>query len=360
MLSSGIFILILSITVVILIRNANRIIKYELESLLGKSFSVREIDSHWNKVQAYGIKYRNSGGKDILTADSLVIESDFRGFLKKEYIISSLSIESPYIFLETDSRGHLVNPFGGTKPDRKEKPVPAVLIKRLKLENGSVDYLDRKVSVTPVMTQLRDIEFESRKIVYPPDESFLRFSFTAKIPGNTGTGTIKSSGSIKLKTRDTDCRITATGLDITKFKPYFQKRGDVNVTRGFLDIDMNVKVLSGKIYAPGKAGLEDLQFETGQGPGKKFLSLPLSVVVSFLKGNNNRIAFDFVLEGDMDNPKFNLRESIVERMTLGIASKLGLSVTRIGESIVEFGVEGARQAGKGVEGIGKEIRRIFR
>lgn len=210
------------------------------------------------------------------------------------------------------------------------------------------------------MTQLKDIEFESHKIVYPPDDSFLAFSLNAKVPGNFSTGTLNSNGSIKLKTRDTDCRITVTGLDITKFKPYFQKKGDVNVTRGFLDLDMNVKVLSRKIYAPGKAVLKDLQFDTGQSPGKKFLSLPLSVVISFLKGNNNQIAFDFILEGDLDNPKFNLRESIVERITLGIASKLGLSVTGIGESIIEFGVEGAKQVGKGVKSIGEEIRQIFK
>lgn len=46
----------------------------------------------------------------------------------------------------------------------------------------------------------------------------------------------------------------------------------------------------------------------------------------------------------------------MEKPTLGLAEKLGLSVTRIGESII---VEGAKQLGKGIKGMGEGIEKIF-
>jgi len=38
---------------------------------------------------------------------------------------------------------------------------------------------------------------------------------------------------------------------------------------------------------------------------------------------------------------------------------IGLSVKRIGESIVIFGTEGVKEVGKGVKGIGESIKKIF-
>jgi hypothetical protein len=42
-----------------------------------------------------------------------------------------------------------------------------------------------------------------------------------------------------------------------------------------------------------------------------------------------------------------------------MAEKLGLSVKRIGESIVIFGAEGAKEVGKGAKGIGESIKKLL-
>jgi hypothetical protein len=156
-----------------------------------------------------------------------------------------------------------------------------------------------------------------------------------------------------------DGKVEIKDLDITEFKPYYQKKGDVNVTKGTLDMNMDVKIRSNKIHAPGKAVLQHLEFSRGSGLGSTFLNLPLSAVVSFLKNHNNEIVVNFVVEGDLNNPKFNLRESIMNKISLEMAEKLGLSIQRIGESIVETGAEGAKEVGKGVKGFGEGIKKIF-
>lgn len=356
----GTVVLILGIMIAILIKNANRIIKYELESILGKDFSVKEIKLNWGEVEALDISFRNLSGKEVFKTDSLILKADFMGLIRKEYVVSNLSLKNPYILLETDNKGNLTNPFLQERAKGARKSIPPVVIKKIKIVNGSIDYIDGKVYRIPVLTRLKDIELESKEITFPLNDSFSTYIVTAKIPGSQSSGILKSKGKIKLKTGDTDCRVELKRLDITMFKPYFQKKGDVNVTKGFLDLVMNIKIASRKIHAPGRIVLKNLEFEAGHGTGKKFLSIPLYAIMKFLKNNNNQIVFNFVIEGDLDNPKFNIRESFLEKITLGLAEKLGLSVTRIGESIIVLGAEGVKHVGKGIKGIGEGLKDIFK
>lgn len=359
LISIAALVLILGISIALLIKYANTVIKYELESLLGKDFSVRKIDLHWGRVEALDISFRNHAGKEVLKTESLVLEADFMGLLRKKYIISNLSLKNPYVFLEKDIKGKFINPLP-QRPKKEEikKPSTTIIIKKINVTKGSLGYLDRKVSPA-VLTRLRDIELELKDITFPLEDNFSTYILSANIPGSQIIGMLKSKGKIKFKTKDTDCKVEIRRLDITGFKPYFQKKSDVNVKKGNFDLDMDVKIKSRKINAPGRAILRDLDFERGSGLGNKFLNIPLSAVISFLKNNNNEIVINFVLEGDLDNPKFNIRESFMEKVSIAIAEKLGLSIKRIGESIVILGAEGVKEVGKGVKGIGESIKKIF-
>jgi len=50
----------------------------------------------------------------------------------------------------------------------------------------------------------------------------------------------------------------------------------------------------------------------------------------------------------------------MEKFSIAIAEKLGLSIKRIGESIVTFGAEGVKEVGKGAQGIGESIKKILK
>ena len=118
---TGATVLLISIAIVILIKNANRIIKHELESFLGKDFSVERIDLHWGKVEALDISFKNPAGREVFKTDRLTFEADFIGLLKKEYILSNLSIVNPYLFLEKNPNGNLMNPFQKKGPSRERE-----------------------------------------------------------------------------------------------------------------------------------------------------------------------------------------------------------------------------------------------
>src|SRR5208337_620399 len=93
-------VLILGGTVLVLVKYANKIIKSQLESRLGKSFSIERIDLKWGHVEVGGIKLRNGAGKEVIKVGDLSVAADFMGLLRKEYIISSVTIKDPYLFVE--------------------------------------------------------------------------------------------------------------------------------------------------------------------------------------------------------------------------------------------------------------------
>lgn len=358
-------VIILGVTVAILISHANKLIKAELETMLGKNFSIQKLELNWGKVEGAGISFKGPAGKEILKIGNVTITADFLGFLRNEYVISSVLLKDLYMLIETDQKGNVIIPALPAEKEKKDKEKtkkdakksPPVFIKNIGVRNGSIDYLDRKTAKTPILTKLRNIQLDAKDIAIPPGKDFTPYTLKADIPGNMGTGTLMSKGKVKLKTQDMDSRVETRKLDITIMKPYFQKEGSVNVTKGFLDLDMDVKIASRMISAPGNVVLKDLEFESGSGMGAKFLGVPLSLVVSFMKKSNNEIPVKFLVEGSLDNPKFSLAESFSARFSSGLAEKLGLSVKDIGGSAVNLGSDATQKVGEGIRGLADGIRK---
>ena len=342
----------------LLVKYANQIIKVELETRLGKTFSIEKIDLRWGHVEATGIRLRSTVGRDVITIKSVRVTADFLQAFRKEYVISSLILTSPYILVETDHKGEIINPslpFGNGQTGKESKgassPVP-ITIKRLEIADGSVDYLDGKTRKNPVSTRLRSVQLKADNIRIPFAGDWSSYTVNGSVPGNTGTGLIRSTGKIKLDSMDMDGTGEVRDLDITGFKPYFQKDTDVNITRGLVDVDLTVRVSARKVHAPGKAVLKNLQFSSRPGLGNRFMGVPLSLVIAFMKEHGDRIPVNFVVEGNLDNPKFDLRENFVARLSEGMADKLGFSLKQIGQ-----GVLGAGEAG--IKGVGKSLKRLF-
>ncbi len=354
-------VIILVATVAVLITQANKLIKAELESMLGKNFSIQRLELSWGKVEGAGISFKSLAGKEILKIGSATIEADFLGFLRNEYVISSVLLKDLYMLIEVDKQGNVVMPALPAEKEKKEKKEtkgsPPVFIKNVGVRNGSIDYLDRKTGKSPILTKIRNIQLDAKDIAVPLGTNFTPYTLKAEVPGNMSTGTLMSKGKVKLKTQDADSRVETRKLDITAMKPYFQKEGSVNVTKGFLDLDMDVKIASRMIHAPGNVVLKELEFESGSGMGSRFLGVPLSLVIAFMKNSNNEIPLKFVVEGSLDNPKFSLTESLSAKFSSGLAEKLGLPLKGIGGSAVTLGSEGTKKVGDGIKGLTDGIKK---
>ncbi|RPI36867.1 MAG: DUF748 domain-containing protein [Nitrospiraceae bacterium] len=329
---------IVAIIIVVLIYNANRILKYEFENLIGKGFAAETIELDWGSVHAKKVGLVRPDGKKVLSVDDLLFRADFIGLLKKENIISGLKLHSPYLLLETDRRGEIVFPLPPEK-SKKEKAGPpgkGFLIKELEIKECALDYVDRKVEGGPAFIRLRNVALDMENIAVPAENTASDYELSATLPGKTGNGSLKSKGTINLKTRDTKAKLHVKNLDITLLKPYYHKKNDVDVTKGLLGLDADISIVNSNMHSTGKIIIKDLEFVSNKGT---FLGLPLLAVTKLIKDSNNEIELDFTLEGDMKNPKFNIMGSLFQKIRLSLAKTLGLPLESIGRSVFDFGAE---------------------
>lgn len=360
-------------TVALLVKYANVIAKTGVEKALGKDFSIGSIELRWGSVFVRDIAMKERSGREVVKVESLVVKADFMGLLRKKYIVSSVLVEKPYIYVEIDRKGDLVSPVFPAGDERAGRAVkkaentarpegkqPPVILRKIVIVDGSVDYLDRKSPKVPVMTKVRNINAEMHNLTVPFTNDLTRYTIKAAIPGGRSTASIQSEGGIRFQSRDMECAAAVRELDITHFKPYYHGSQSISITKGFLDLDLRAKIASRRVHAPGKAVVKGLEFGSGTGPGDRFMGVPVTLVVAFLKKSGDRIPVDFVISGDLDNPRFNIAENFASRLSFGIAEKLGFSVKDIGESVFGLGAEGTKKVGEGIGGIGEGIKKIFK
>jgi hypothetical protein len=323
----------------LLLYNANKVFKYELERRLN-GFSVESIDLKWGGVEAIRIDLLRPDKKTFFRSEKLSVSADFISLFRKENNIGIISLDAPVIVLETDRNGKMMLPDSGKKRKKQQKQDPAVnerpySIKRFEVRNGSLDYVDRKISAAPVTTSLREMKVDAEDLEYPFAEKLSKYKLSAVIPGIKGNGSLKADGLINLNNLDTNSRLEIKDLDITGLRPYYAKKGDVEVTKGFLSISADVNIVKTRIASSGKMTLKKLEFD----PGKSgtFLGLPLSAVMSALKNSRGEIELDFTLEGDLNNPKFSITDSLVQKLTISLAKALGLPIETIGRTIFDVG-----------------------
>ncbi len=327
----------------ILLHNANAIIAYELRQYLGNGFSVEDIALRWGSVKASGIAYQRPDDRRGFSVRELGVRANLLGLLRKENVISDVTLDTPYLLVEIDRNGEMILPVprreqaSGRKQKKQEtgsaSPAP-FLIRKIKVADGSLDYLDRKISAVPAMIKLRDIRADVKNISAPPDSRLSNYEINASVPGREKAGRVSAIGATNFRTKDTKARLSIRDLDITQLRPYFEKKGDVEVTRGLLSLDADIAIQKRRIHAAGNMIIKGLDFRSG---GSRFLGLPLVGVTKLLKDGDGRISLDFTIEGDLDNPKFSITESLVQKLSLSLAKSLGMPIGEIGKSVFDLG-----------------------
>lgn len=353
------FTVLMGVLVLVLLRSANRLIARELEGRVGKGFTIGAVEVRWGQVKAQKARLADGAGKTMAMVEDVTLKADFMGLLKGAYILDETVLLKPYLLIETDRKGAIVSPVlpaPVAQPTSKGSEKPLIL-RGIRVAEGSLDILEGQGKRSPVPIRLRDIELSIDNLEVPPADRVASFRLKASIPGKTGTGSIEASGTINLRTRDSRGHIDIRGMDMVPLKPYYENLGTAEITRGFLDLTMDFTVASGKVKAPGKAIVKNLQFETRPGLTGAFAGVPLKGLVAVLKKGNDEIPFTFIVEGDLHDPRFSLKENLARRLTFGLAEQLGLSVGNMGESLVSEGGRSGRKAGEALKDLGEQLKK---
>jgi hypothetical protein len=114
-------------------------------------------------------------------------------------------------------------------------------------------------------------------------------------------------------------------------------------------------VRANRLKAPGTLTISDLELSQPKDAVATFMGLPRDAVVAYLKNKDNKIVLSFVLEGDIDDPRFTLNEALSTRVALSMAETLGLSLGGVAKGVGGLGQKGVEAAGEATKGAVQQL-----
>jgi hypothetical protein len=227
------------------------------------------------------------------------------------------------------------------------------------VEDGVAELFDATVAQPPVKIRLERIQGTVRNVIVPSLKGKSQFDLTAVVKGVRRDGRGSLAGWAEVASKDSSVKTELRSVDLVALQPYLAKAAETRIQKGSLDLDLQSEVSKNHVRAPGKAVISDLEFSPAKGALDTFMGVPRTAVVGFLKDKDKKIAVNFVIEGDINNPQFSLQEAFATRMAVGMAEILGLSIRGVAEGVGTLGRKGVETAGEAAKGLGGALQGLL-
>lgn len=349
-------------------RIAVGILKGKVVEALGPGSEIQDIQVGWSGVVVRGLRIKGPQGwpaQDALRTERVTIVPSLLDLLSGEIRVRSVTIEKPYLSALRAKDGKLrVVPTLLERPAAKGEggtrvAAPPVHIATITLRDGVVEFFDATVAQPPLKLRLEQLQASVRNALVPALTGKSDFDLTGILKGVRQDGRIKVGGWAEGATKDSTVKTELRGADLVALQPYLSRAAEVRVQKGLLDLDIQSDVRKNRLRAPGRIAIAGLEFAPSQGMMGTFMGVPRGAVMAFLKDKGNRIAMDFIIEGDINNPQFSLNEAFSTRMAASMAETLGVSIQGVAEGVGVLGRKGAEAMGGTAKGIGDAIGGLF-
>jgi hypothetical protein len=228
-------------------------------------------------------------------------------------------------------------------------------IAAIRISDGTIDLLDWQVARKDRigvsnsaqryhLVTLQNISFSAGTVTLPVSEQAvtLQLELTSK-----GGGHLLVTGDIAPKGLDSALKIDLNGLNIIPYRPYFIKKGDLNVSSGFLSGTCSLTIKKRILNAPGTLHLKGLAFDHSSTKGV-LLGVPARGLTSLMSDNKDELSVPFTVGGNLDNPHFSVQQTLLDQVATALSAKIGIpTVTAVGKGIYGVGAKGI----KGIFGI---------
>jgi hypothetical protein len=331
------------------------LVQQQLRGVAGQDLTIGKVTARWNRVELEQVLVPRHGAGPFqrrLAIDRLVLRPRLSSLLSGRLDLGDITIAGPYLLLEITPDGSLIKPLPSTPaaPREKGRPSLPVTINAIHITAGSVDILDRHVArqggvglSNPReqyhLLHFTDIGLDLGSIAIPLDERPASLKLALK---NRGGGSLSLSGSLSPKTLDGKLRLKVDDLAITGYRPYYLKKGGLDVASGLLSIRSDFSIEKRRLNAPGEVVLKGLAFDRS-GSGGFWMGIPARALVSIMKNDKDELKMKFAVSGNLDNPRFAIRQTFIEQLAEGLSSKIGVAgIGSIGKGIMDAGGKGVR------------------
>jgi len=345
---------------------ATRALKDQVEKALGPRGEIGEIRVSLSQVEVVGVKIRATDAWPApveLSASRIVIRPDLAALLDRNVRIAHIRVEDAYLAMLRKKDGKLdILPSllqaksEADKAEAADKTDQAktgsdlkVVIDGITLANSTVEFFDASIRQPAHKLRLEQVNAELGRLIIPDLTGSTRISLEGVVKGAQRDGQLKIDGQAEISTKESEITAQLRGVDLVDFQPYLIKAADTRVKKGALNLDVKSSVRKGRLHAPGTLTLSGLELGSS---GNSFMGMPRNAVVGLLKDKGGNISVKFVLEGDINDPKFSLNESFAGRIGTGLADTLGVSVEGLAKGIGNVGSSAAK-------GVGDTVRKLF-
>jgi len=241
-------------------------------------------------------------------------------------------LAGPWIPIEKSKKGMIPIPEEGDVGTRRDSPRSdtrfregdsfQLEIDRLQILKGTLDFEDEKTGGIPAHLELKEMNVIMRDLRYPFIAGPSLVEFKGKVKGQEKEGTVQMKGWINFETFDMEAILKVQGIDVKAFEPYYQKRVSAEIESGSIEVEAKIVLQNKMMDAPGYLELTGLHVK---GSGSVFW-IPAETLVTLLEKKGDRIKVKFHIRGNMDDPRFNLKEALFTRIGFSFAEALGATI----------------------------------
>ena len=333
---------------------ATKALKAQVEAALGADAEVGSISVGFSSIDVEGVRIKGPKGwpaEDALRARRIVIVPELADLLSAKVRLKRITVDDAYLSVLRSREGKL-----RLLPSLLEKPptpgtqgsgVP-VMIGKVEIKGGVLELFDATLRSPPHKVRLEDLRARVDDIRIPELTGKTSIAIDGTVKGVQHNGSLSIKGWAEIASKDSEIAMHLKGVDMLALQPYLIKAAETGVKRGQLDLDIKSTVKANQLRAPGNLTLIGLELAPAGGTFGTFMGVPRQAAIGALKDRNGRISIQFTLEGNINDPKFSLNESLAMRMGSSVAGALGISVEGL-----------AKGVGGAAEGVGNAVRKLF-
>lgn len=349
---------------------AVHLLQGQVLAALGPRAELRELRVGLGGVEILGLRLPAEPGAgkgawpapDQLRAERVLVVPSLADLLGARVVLSRIRVEGAYLSLLRTRDGRLrVLPGltegrpqeeggGREEADGAASGTP-VSVGSIELVDGAVEFFDASVRQPALKIRLEQLQARLDELRLPDLGGRSKLQLDGVLKGQRQDGRLQLEGEVELASRESDLKLRLQGVDLTALQPYLIKAAETGVRRGSLDLEVHSVVRQGRLRGPGTLTLQDLELAPG---GNAFMGMPRQAVVAMMQDRRGRISVQFVLEGDINDPRFSLNENLMTRVGSSVAGVLGISLEDLAKGVGSAGGSIAKGLG---ESLGKLLGR---
>ncbi len=197
------------------------------------------------------------------------------------------------------------------------KPPFPVVIQRIRLENGVVDFADLSL-VMPFATRIEQCKGSATTISTKP-ASHTSLKFEGRV-GEFGQATAEGSLAPANPKQFTDIKVAFRNIAMPPLSPYSATFAGRTITSGKLNLDLDYNIKNSELLGENKVMLKDFTLgDRVESPSA--MDLPLDLAIALLTDSEGKIDIAVPISGNIDHPEFSYG-TVIRKALFNLLTKI--------------------------------------